>query len=224
MSDFKVYADPETTAAAAAEYLYEQIISCVDLKGECHVVLPGGSTPARCLELLANMPLPWKNIHWYPGDERCYPLGHADRNDTMMKDKLFLRLDRVIENFHPIPAQLGPEQGAESYAELIEATGGLDIVVLGMGEDGHTASLFPGNVALLDQRSVVPVFNAPKPPSERITIGLITLKNASVRIVLATGDSKRDAIAQVQAGVSLPVGQVNPNLWFVDESAFENHV
>ena len=219
MGDYKVYENPEAVAQAAAEYLFHQIKTCVAKKAQCHVVLPGGSTPARCLELLAKTPLPWTNVHWYPGDERCYPVGHAERNDTMITGKLFLQQEHCIENFHPIPAELGPEKGAEIYAALIAATGGLDIVVLGMGEDGHTASLFPGNAALEDPRYVVPVLHAPKPPSERISIGLTALKMATESIVLTTGANKCEAITRIRNGALLPVCLVEPKLWFVDEAA-----
>ncbi len=219
MADIRIFKTPEAVAQAAADYLFQQIKTCVSEKGQCHVVLPGGSTPARCLELLAEKPLPWKNIHWYPGDERCYPAGHAERNDTMIADKLFSLREHVIDNFHIIPAELGPELGAEHYAKLIDATGGFDIVVLGMGEDGHTASLFPGNVALDDKRSVVPVYNAPKPPDERISIGLTMLRNAAECIVIATGKNKREALTKLKEGAVLPVGLVEANIWLIDEAA-----
>ena len=83
-----------------------------------------------------------------------------------------------MDNFHPIPAESGPKRAAEQYADLLDKTGRLDIVVLGMGEDGHTASLFPDNDALNDQHSAVAVYGAPKPPGERVSIGLVALKNA----------------------------------------------
>jgi 6-phosphogluconolactonase len=221
--NFKIYNDPQAVAVAAADYLYQQITSCVAKKGQCHVVLPGGSTPANCLELLAQKPLPWKNIHWYPGDERCLPVGHADRNDTMMKKKLFSQqpqtVNRANKNFHPIPTELGALQGAELYARLMAAIPELDIVVLGMGEDGHTASLFPDNVALNDPRSVVPVFDAPKPPAERISIGLQRLKSAAECIVITTGKSKYAALTRVQQGEPLPVSLVEPDVCFVDQAA-----
>ena len=227
MTDFKVYANPEVVAQAATDYLFQQIKTCVAEKGLCHVVLPGGSTPARCLELLAEKPLPWKNIHWYPGDERCYPVGHGERNDTMINNKLFSQLPLSLqkgasENFHPIPAELGPEQGAEKYATLLDATGGIDIVVLGMGEDGHTASLFPGNAAVDDLRSAVPVYDAPKAPGERVSIGLAMLKNAAECVVIATGENKREALEKVRAGTSLPVCLAGPDVWFIDKAAAFN--
>lgn len=219
MAEFKVYKNAEAVAQAAASYLFQQIKKCVDKKGKCHVVLPGGTTPARCLQLLAEKPLPWQSIHWYPGDERCYPIGHAERNDTMIIDKLFSQNKKTSENLHAIPAELGAEQGAASYATLLDAIGNIDIVVLGMGEDGHTASLFPGNKALENERSAVAVYDAPKPPAKRVSLGLTTLKNASECIVIATGDNKRDALKKLKAGVSLPVGMVDPDVWFVDVAA-----
>ncbi|VAW79238.1 6-phosphogluconolactonase, eukaryotic type, partial [hydrothermal vent metagenome] len=193
LDNFKVFANPQAVAQAAADYIFHQIILCVDEKNQCHVILPGGSTPACCLELLADKPLPWKNIHWYPGDERCYPPGHQERNDTMILDKLFSRRQSSSEYFHAMPAELGPELAAERYAVLMKTVGIIDIVVLGMGEDGHTASLFPGNKALDDTRCVVPVYHAPKPPDERVSIGLNTFKNATECIVIATGNNKYDA-------------------------------
>lgn len=219
MSEFKIYSDAEAVAQAAADYLLQQITNCVTEKGLCHVVLPGGSTPARCLELLAEKSLPWESIHWYPGDERCYPVGHSERNDTMIREKLFSQVENMSKNFHPISAELGPEQGAEKYAALLDAIDGMDIVVLGMGEDGHTASLFPGNVALENKHSAVPVFDAPKPPLERVSIGLNMLKDAAECIVIATGDNKREALVKLKKGVELPIAQVEPDIWFVDEAA-----
>ncbi|MCG6937349.1 MAG: 6-phosphogluconolactonase [Gammaproteobacteria bacterium] len=219
MDNFRIYKTPEMVARAAADYLFQKIKACVAEKGSCHVILPGGSTPARCLELLAEKALPWKNIHWYAGDERCYPVGHAERNDTMITAKLLSQHEQASCNFHPIPAELGPELAAENYASLIDATGGVDIAVLGMGEDGHTASLFPGNKALDDQRSVVAVYNAPKAPAERVSIGLTTLRSAAECIVIATGANKAEALASVLNGALLPVGIIEPDVWFIDEAA-----
>jgi len=222
MDNFKVYSDTEAVAQAAADYIFQQIKICVEKKGQCHVVLPGGSTPARVLEILSGKSLSWYQIHWYPGDERCYPKGHAERNDTMILQKLFPEQGNVSANFHAIPAELGPEQGAEKYSELLNAVEVLDIVILGMGEDGHTASLFPGNAALDDLRNAVPVYDAPKAPDERVSIGLSTLKNAGECIVITTGENKSEALAKLKQGVVLPVGMVGVDIWFVDEAAASN--
>lgn len=221
MNNFKIYKDPQAVAEAAADYLCQQIKACIAKNNRCHIVLPGGRTPALCLELLSQKLLPWESVHWYPGDERCLPVGHSQRNDTMIKLTLFAQQPQAIKNFHSIPGELGPQKGAKNYIKVLEPIDKFDIVVLGMGEDGHTASLFPGNAALNDGASVVPVFNAPKPPAERISIGLTWLANATECIVLATGSSKCKALQRIQQGVELPVVQARPNVWFVDESVMK---
>lgn len=219
MSDFQIYADAEILARAAADYLYERIQDCLMRKPLCHVALPGGRTPGRCLELLAMLPLPWERIHWYLGDERCYPAGHAQRNDTLVQKQLWSIIDAPAANRHPIPAELGPEAAAAAYAEIIQSIGQLDIVVLGMGEDGHTASLFPGNPALEDERPVVPVHDAPKPPPERVSLGLTALQAAAERIALVTGAGKHEALQRLRDGEQLPIARAGPITWFTDEDA-----
>ncbi len=116
-------------------------------------------------------------------------------------------------------AELGPEQAALLYTRELEAAGPLEIIVLGMGEDGHTASLFPGNAALADTRPAVPVHAAPKPPPERVSLGLVTLRAAAERVVLVAGQDKHDALQRVQAGEQLPVAMAGPSLWFIDAAA-----
>lgn len=213
------FADPEAVASAAADFLADRISACIEARGTCHVALPGGSTPARCLELLSGKPLAWPQVHWYLGDERCYPVGHEQRNDSMVRQRLWSRIAAPRENQHPIPAETGPERAAESYASLIDAVGRLDIVVLGMGEDGHTASLFPGNPALDSDDSAVAVYHAPKPPPERVTLSLKTIRSAHQRIVLVTGSGKREAMVQLEQGAPLPISRIGEAHWFVDESA-----
>jgi len=219
LDGLEILDDAEAVARAAADEIAataQRVLAAADV---CHIALPGGGTPARCLELLAAMQLPWPRLHWYLGDERCYPPGHAGRNDTMIRDRLWSRIDGPESNHHPIPAELGPERAAEQYAALIKAIGSLDLVVLGMGEDGHTASLFPGNAALLDPHAVVPVHGAPKPPSQRVSLGLAALLAAGRRVVLATGAGKRDALQRVNRGEALPVLLAQPDRWLTDRAA-----
>ncbi len=219
MQAFTVLADTEAVAQAAADRVADGIQARVEAAGVCHIGLPGGTTPARCLELLSRKPLPWQAVHWYLGDERCYPAGHADRNDTMIEQRLWSQIAAPEANRHPIPAELGAERAAEIYTGLIERIGALDIVVLGMGEDGHTASLFPDHAATESPLPVVPVHDAPKPPPDRVSLGLTTLQAARQRIVLVTGSSKRAALLQVQQGVPLPVNRIGQSHWFVDRAA-----
>lgn len=208
----------DKASQAAADYIANLVSIRLIKKDSCHIALPGGNTPGQCLEYLAEKNLRWENCHWYLGDERCYEKGHEERNDVMLEKVFWSRIDKT--NLHKIPAEKGAEQGASVYRSLIDASATLDIVFLGLGEDGHTASLFPGNPALDDPRSVVPVFNSPKPPSERVSLGVETLKKAGNRIILSTGSAKAEIIKRIRQGEDYPVNRIGSIDWFVDEQAF----
>jgi 6-phosphogluconolactonase len=219
MHHWHIHPDTDALANAAAAFVAERIQAVLAERDSCHIALPGGSTPAACLRLLAEHDLPWQRIHWYLGDERCVPRGDEQRNDRMIEAVLWSRIAAPEENCHRIRAELGPRDGASDYAELIQQAGKLDIVLLGMGEDGHTASLFPGNTALEHIEAAVPVSDAPKPPPERVSLSIGTLQAASVRVLLTAGASKRAALQQVKAGEPLPVNQLGELEIFCDEAA-----
>ena len=222
MHNWNISRDLEQASIAAAEFLSEKITACIEEKDICHVALPGGNTPALCLSKLTEKGLPWRRIHWYLGDERCYPVGHEARNDVMLYKNLWSRINReddLTDCIHCIPAELGAERGAGEYRKLIDSIAGLDIAFLGMGEDGHTASLFPGNAALEDERSVIPVHNSPKAPDDRVSLSIETLNNASCRLVLTAGAAKAEIIARIRQGENLPINLIGDINWFVDEAA-----
>lgn len=214
-----IHADPDAVAQAAADYLAERIWAVLDDLDDCHIALPGGTTPAACLRLLAAMALPWSRIHWYLGDERCLPPGDPERNDSLIQDCLWGPADIPADNCHPIRAEAGALAAAADYSELLALAGHLDIVLLGMGEDGHTASLFPSNPALALTDAAVPVFNAPKPPPERVSLSVPTLQAAGLRIALITGAGKAQAVQQLKAGEPLPINQVGQLEIFADRAA-----
>lgn len=215
MSNIQVASNPAAVAIACADHLHRLIQDALRRQDRCHIILPGGTTPVACLQQLAAKPLPWGQLHWYPSDERCLPVGHPDRNDRMLRSVL-----PAAANLHSIPAELGPEQGAAGYAmtlaELMASQNSFDIALLGMGEDGHTASLFPDNPALEDARIVVPVRNAPKPPPDRISMGVSVLSQSREKIVLASGQNKRQALHKALLGETLPISRLQPHNWFLD--------
>lgn len=217
MHNWHIEKDFDAASQAAADFMWKKIQLSLQSKSSCHIVLPGGNTPAKCLSLLAQKKLPWDKIHWYLGDERCYPLGHAERNDVMLENNLWSLLP--VANIHAIPAELGADVAANLYREVIRSIESFDLVFLGMGEDGHTASLFPGNRALTDLRSVVPVYNSPKVPPERVSLGITTLKRAAVKMVLACGPGKADMLAKIKNGEPFPVNSIGDIDWFVDQLA-----
>jgi 6-phosphogluconolactonase len=217
MHKWFVYKEFNEASKAAADFIASRIEASIAQKNSCHVILPGGNTPAICLSYLAEKNLPWNKVHWYPGDERCYPSGHDDRNDVMLNKNLWSHL--ADTNVHMIPAELGAEEAASVYRELVSSIENFDIAFLGMGEDGHTASLFPDNAALQDTRSVVPVYDSPKTPDERVSFSINTLKNARCRIVLTSGASKAGIIARIKDGEPLPINCLGEINWYVDKAA-----
>ncbi len=211
--------DRHGASEACAEALASVIGEVLAQRRVCHVALPGGGTPVACLERLARMPLPWSSLHWYVGDERCLSPGDPQRNDVMLERHFWRLISTPASQCHRMPAELGPERGASEYSRVIEKISALDIVFLGIGEDGHTASLFPGNPAVDDPAPVVPVHNAPKPPPDRVSLGMRTLRQAGRRIVLATGTGKAEAIARIRHGEALPVSMIGEAQWYVDNAA-----
>jgi len=202
---------------AAADFIAAQIRAAIEARGICHMIVPGGNTPTHCFAALAEKPLQWDKLHCYPGDERCYQVGHAERNDVMIEANFLSRTPGI--HFHPMPAELGAKQAALSYQATIEAVDLFDIAFLGMGEDGHTASLFPENVALAETASVVAVHHSPKPPADRISMSMPVLRQVRLRVVLVAGRSKAPIMERVRSGEPLPVNQVGDIHWFVDEAS-----
>lgn len=213
------YKHLDEASKAAADFLAENVLASIEDRGVCHVIVPGGNTPALCFDYLSRKSLPWEKIHWYPGDERCYPEDHPERNDVMLRQNLLSRIPN--SHFHPMHAELGPEQAAAAYCETIATIDAFDIAFLGMGEDGHTASLFPGNVATKEALPVVAVHNAPKLPAERVSMGMNTLRRSRLRMVLAAGKSKAEIIQRIRAGDKLPVNSIGDIHWFLDEACLK---
>lgn len=160
-----------------------------------HLALAGGSTPRRAYELLGGLRSDWRGVQLWYGDERCVPEGDEQANHTTASRAL----EAPGAVWHRIPGELGPDEAAAAYARLLAGVT-LDLALLGLGEDGHTASLFGGNAALDADGIAVGVRGAPKPPPERVSLTLDFL-NASGRIVLlVAGEGKRAALARVLAG------------------------
>ena len=218
MHKWHVYPKLDDASKAAADFIADNIEKKLQKKDICRVILPGGNTPAICLGYLSEKELPWDKVHWYLGDERCYPRGHAERNDVMLEKYLWSRISST--NVNRIPAELGAEEAAAVYRELINSVDSFDIAFLGLGEDGHTASLFPGNKALVDVRTVVPVYDSPKAPPKRVTLSINTLRNSQCRVVLTGGIAKANVISRIKRGEQLPINCLGDINWYVDEAAF----
>jgi len=205
---------PAELAEAAASWTAERITGAVAARRACYLALAGGETPRGCYERLARPPyrdsLPWGSVFVYWSDERQVPLDDPGSNYAMAKAAL---LDHV-----PIPPeQVFPLVGDPTPALRrvpADAAGRprFDVVHLGLGDDGHTASLFPGSPALQDARALVAVVHdAPKPPPERLTLTLPVINAARAVLFMVLGASKREALARVRKlDPALPASHVLP--------------
>jgi 6-phosphogluconolactonase len=202
-------ADADAACWRAAEVLERLLEAARSERGAAHLALAGGSTPRRAYELLAERVDRWTGIELWFGDERCVAPDDPESNYRMAREALIEPAGIPAEQVHRIPADLGPEPGAAAYARLLRerlpsddrGRPVLDVALLGLGEDGHTASLFPGRPALdADDKVCVGVHDAPKPPPERVTLTLGVLLAARRCVLLATGAGKADAVAAVMAG------------------------
>jgi len=209
--DFTVLDSAEDVAAAAAADIAEALRD-----GARSLVLAGGTTPRRCYELLSRLDVTWGRVSVLFGDERCVHADHPESNYRMAREAL---LDHVAPaTVYRIPAELGPDEAAGMYAHVVGAVAPLDIVLLGIGEDGHTASLFPGHPALNASGLAVGIRDSPKPPPQRVTLTLPALREARRVIILATGAGKAEAVARARRH-EVPSGMIQGARWLIDRAA-----
>jgi 6-phosphogluconolactonase len=195
---------PTDAAVAAARLLAELIADRRRLAGAVHIALAGGNTPRHTYDALSALIDDWAGIHLWFGDERVVDLDDPDANARMVDESLVARVNLPPDQVHPVPTALGADAACVEYdAELMRllpadalGTPILDIAFLGLGEDGHTASLFPDGPGLSASGSAcVVVTDAPKPPPVRISLTMPVLAAARARVVLATGPGKAAAVA-----------------------------
>lgn len=180
------------------------------------LVLSGGTTPRRCYELLAERRLAWGRLAVLFGDERCVPPDDPESNYQMAKELLVEKV--APASVHRVPAELGPEGGARLYQPVVEWYAPLDLVLLGIGADGHTASLFPGRAELQASGLTVGVRDAPKPPPDRVSLTMQALRDARRVVFLVTGADKAEAVAMAQRGEG-PAGMIPNSEWLLDRLA-----
>ncbi|MCL1467010.1 6-phosphogluconolactonase [Argonema galeatum] len=222
--------------ARSLQLVLDKINTAIGDRGQCTIVLAGGSTPKALYEAIAKENLPWEKIHVFWGDERYVPQSHPDSNQGMARRAWLDKVDIPSGNIHPMPTDAAdPALDAQKYeAELEEffKTGAgefpvFDIVLLGMGDDGHTASLFPHTEALQVRDRKVAVGNSYGQPRLTLTVPLIN--QARCVIFIALGANKQSALAQVFAPVAddmtYPSRLIRPQgelWWLLDESALGN--
>ena len=234
LAENRIFEDAEVLARSAADWLCARALASDRRFAIC---CSGGSTPRRLYEVLAEPAtasrFPWDRAHWFWGDERFVPHDHPDSNYRMVLDALLSRVAVPAGNVHPVPtAGLSPEAAAVTYEKTLKDFYGadtlaptrplFDVTLLGIGEDGHTASLFPGNAALEEMnRWTLAVVGARS--EVRITLTYPVLDSSRDAVFLVTGAGKREPVARARSGDrALPAARIRPVgrlYWFTDRAA-----
>jgi 6-phosphogluconolactonase len=239
-----VFANPDLLAAATAARVVTRLVDAQAAKGSASLVLTGGRTGNAVLSRLLAEPardaVDWSRIDFYWGDERFLPAGHPDRNETQARQAFLDHVPVTPERVYamaPSDGKFGddPDRAAEAYAELLASQAKpeddgpvptFDVFLLGVGEEGHTASIFPDSPAVGEtERTVVAVRDCPKPPPTRVTLTLPAIRRASEVWLLTTGEAKAVSVAMALGGageVEIPAagarGQ-HRTLWLLDRAA-----
>lgn len=233
----QVFSDLEKISHKAAQMFVNISRNCIASQRKFSAALSGGSTPRRLYTLLSSdqyrNEVYWPSVHFFWADERCVPKEHEESNFKTAFDRLLSKVPIPDENIHRIRGEEDPDKGARDYEEDVRKFFGIsgspmfDLVILGMGEDGHTASLFPGSKSLDERvRLALPVY-LEKPNWNRITLTLPVLNNAAQIIYLVAGRSKAAVLSEILGGGhkkdDYPAGLINPThgrlVWLLDREA-----
>ncbi|MFZ0157631.1 MAG: 6-phosphogluconolactonase [Kineosporiaceae bacterium] len=239
-----VHRDPHLLVQAVAARLVTRMVDVQSARGHAHLVLTGGGTGIATLAALAACPardaIDWAALDVWWGDERFLPEGHPDRNATQADDALLRHVRIPADRVHRMPATDGPfgddvDAAAAGYAELLRgharaedhaATPSFDVLLLGIGPDGHVASLFPEHPALhVEGSTVVGVRGSPKPPPQRVSLTMPTIRAAREVWLIAAGPDKATAVALALTGAgeyAIPASGAQGRrrtLWLLDRGA-----
>jgi len=238
-SGFIIKETSERLAIAAADMFADHARTCILEHGRFAVAISGGSTPRAMNKLLASEPyhdtMPWDKIHIFWVDERCVPEEVSTSNYGNAKTDFIDLVPIPKDNVHPVPVNVPPEEGKRRYEhelreffQLTRATFPVfDMIILGMGRDGHTASLFSGQTSLLEDKQLVLVVKGGDPDVSRLTMALPVLNNSRQTVILVSGKEKAAVIKRVFSNRSdsdrLPIQMVQPQrcelIWMLDRDA-----
>jgi 6-phosphogluconolactonase len=226
----QVVPDAEALASAVAARFVVTVLDAQAARGSASMVLTGGRIAAKVLATIKDLPaaraIDWSRVDLWWGDERFRPAGDPERNETQAREALLDALPLDPARVHPMGASDGPdgddaEAAAERYAREFGDTHP-DVVMLGVGEDGHVASLFPGHPVAGATGLAAAVPDSPKPPPTRITLTLPALQRADEVWLIAAGEGKADAVGSALSGADLPAARVHGRrrtLWLLDDQA-----
>jgi 6-phosphogluconolactonase len=232
----QVFDNPEAVAQAAADRFVQASTEAIAARGRFDVALSGGTTPKRVYQLLASKDyrnkVDWGRVHIFFGDERCVPMDHPDSNYRMVREALLSQVPIPNENIFPIQGDGDPKLNAQKYEQQLRKLfkdsdwPRFDLVFLGLGEDAHTASLFPGTSALHEDKAWVVANWVEKLNTWRITLTVPAINHAARILFLVTGSSKAKPLSAVINGSgNSPAQLINPSNgsleWLIDKAAAE---
>jgi 6-phosphogluconolactonase len=234
--DTRVYPDLDALSHAAVEEVLRVARESVAARGRCAIALSGGHTPARMYSLWAtnyNAHTPWDKLHLFWSDERFVPQDDPQSNYRLARETLIARVPIPAANVHPIVTNFTqPQQAADAYEEELGKFFGFsspafDVQLLGVGGEGHTASLFPGSSALEEKQRWVAAVRAPVEPPDRLTLTPVVLDCGRNTFFLVAGENKREILAAIRAEADsalsqYPAARIRPSgpvLWFLDQAA-----
>ncbi len=207
---------------AACRWILDAAARAIAARGRFVIALAGGNTPSGVYQLLRSADTDWSRSEIWFGDERCLPRDDPQLNSSMARNMWLGHVAIQHEQVHCIPAELGADAAARAYADALQGVsqrghrrgiGDFDLVLLGLGEDGHTAGLFPGHDwgIATNSADALAVFDAPKPPPQRVSLSANRLSRAAEVLFLVDGESKRNAVARWRAGDNIPALAIRPN-------------
>jgi len=223
-----VVPDADVLAATVASRLVAKIVDAQAERGTASVVLTGGRIAAKVLRTVKDLPaaraIDWSHVDLWWGDERFLPAGDPDRNETQAREALLDALPLDAARVHPMPASDGIDAETAAARYAAELRGPFDVLMLGVGEDGHVASLFPEHPVLNETgQAVAAVHNSPKPPPTRITLTMPTIQSADEVWLVAAGPDKTDSVAAALGGdLTKPAAHatgVSRTYWLLDRAA-----
>jgi 6-phosphogluconolactonase len=204
--------DVATVGRAASARILAAASRAIRARAQFRLVLAGGNTPRGAYGELRAASADWAAWHIYFGDERCLPADDPERNSRMAAECWLDHVAIPAAQRHAIPAEQGPHAAATRYAATLAVVGEFDLVLLGLGDDGHTASLFPGHAwgEAPGSADVLAVFDAPKPPPQRVSLSAARLGEAREVVFLVAGEDKRRAVSRWREGARIPAGAIRP--------------
>lgn len=204
--------NPQDLHDAALTATLEAAMLAIRQRGAFHLVISGGETPRKIYQQLRTAQTDWSKWHIYFSDERCLPTADRNRNSRMAGEAWLDHVPIPESQIHKILTEIGAPQSALRYAAILSTVKMFDLVLLGLGEDGHTASLFPGHDwgDKPDSPNTLAVINAPKLPSERVSLSATRLSHSRGVLFIVTGESKRNAVAKWRHGENIPAQAIVP--------------